>query len=292
MSDSTLRLLMPQWQGGNNAVYHFGAQLLAWLAPEHHGITENVPIPPPENILHDDTLVVESGLVARNALLEQINSAKHIIQRHQPKRIVTLGGDCLVSLAPFSYLNQRYDGDVAVLWIDAHPDLNIPQHFSHGHAMVLGNLLGEGDPDFVKQVVLPFQADRLLYAGFSGGEPYEIEVMKRLHLPSISAEELAHSTDGLLNWFKNTGAKHLVVHLDLDALDPHWFRSLLFARPVAEGETALPGIPHGKLRIETLVSMLEDIANISDVVGITIAEHTPWDAIALKQMLARLPLMQ
>lgn len=28
-SASTLRLLMPQWQGGNNPPYHFGAQLLA-----------------------------------------------------------------------------------------------------------------------------------------------------------------------------------------------------------------------------------------------------------------------
>ncbi|SQI40945.1 Uncharacterised protein [Leminorella richardii] len=111
-------------------------------------------------------------------------------------------------------------------------------------------------------------------------------------LPSFSATELAKSTDGLLDWFKNTGAKRLVIHLDLDALDPHWFRSLLFARPVPEGEVALPGVPHGHLRIETLIKMLEDIAMISEIVGITIAEHTPWDAIALKQMLEKLPLMR
>jgi len=30
----TLRLLMPQWQGGNNPTYYLGARLLAWLAPE------------------------------------------------------------------------------------------------------------------------------------------------------------------------------------------------------------------------------------------------------------------
>lgn len=292
MSDTTLRLLIPQWQGGNNAAYYLGAQLLSWLAPQHSGVTETVPVSPPDNILTDSSLPVENGLVARKALLEQIESAKHIIQRHQPERIATLGGDCLVSLAPFAYLNQRYKGDVAVLWIDAHPDLNVPQHFSHGHAMVLGNLLGEGDAEFVAQVERPFDANRVLYAGFSGGEPYEMAVMQRLRLPYISAQELSESTDSLLNWFKSTGAKRLVIHLDLDVLDPHWFRSLLFARPVPEGETALPGIPYGKLRIETLVNMLEDINKISDIVGITIAEHTPWDAIALKQMLEKLPLMR
>ncbi len=292
MSNNTLRLLMPQWQGGNNAAYHFGAQLLSWLAPEHHGVTETVPVSPPQDILEDDSLVLEEGLVARRALLEQIASAKTIIQQHQPERIVTLGGDCLVSLAPFAYLNQYYQGDVAVLWIDAHPDLNIPQHFSHGHAMVLGNLLGEGDPDFVKHVELPFLARRVIYAGLSGGEPYEMAEIERLGLSSISSVELVESTDRLLNWFQNTGAKHLVIHLDLDVLDPHWFRSLLFARPVPEGEVALPGVPHGKLRIETLLSMLGSLSKIADIVGITIAEHTPWDAIALKQMLEKLPLMR
>lgn len=292
MSNTTLRLLMPQWQGGNNAAYYLGAQLLAWLAPEHNGITESVAVNPPANMLNDDSLPLENGLVARQALLEQIAAAKQIIQRHQPERIATLGGDCLVSLAPFSYLNQRYQKDVAILWIDAHPDLNTPQDFAHGHAMVLGNLLGEGDPEFVQQVERPFKADRVLYAGFAGGEPNEMALMQRLGLPFISAAELTESRDRLLDWFKNSGAKHLVIHLDLDVLDPHWFRSLLFARPVAEGETALPGIPHGKLRIETLIKMLDDIGKISDVVGITIAEHTPWDAIALKQMLERLPLMR
>jgi hypothetical protein len=29
--------------------------------------------------------------------------------------------DCLVDLAPFAYLNERYGGELAVLWIDAIP---------------------------------------------------------------------------------------------------------------------------------------------------------------------------
>ncbi len=34
MTKKTVRLLMPQWQGGNNPHYSFGAELLAWLAPK------------------------------------------------------------------------------------------------------------------------------------------------------------------------------------------------------------------------------------------------------------------
>lgn len=44
-------------------------------------------------------------------------------------------------------------------------------------------------------------------------------------------------------------------------------------------------------RIELVIKVLNDIAQIADVVGIGIAEHLPWDALALKNMLEKLPLI-
>lgn len=38
MTQKTVRLLMPQWQGGNNPNYSFGAELLAWLAPNNDNL--------------------------------------------------------------------------------------------------------------------------------------------------------------------------------------------------------------------------------------------------------------
>lgn len=40
-----------------------------------------------------------------------------------------------------------------------------------------------------------------------------------------------------------------------------------------------------------VIQLLDDISEIADVVGLGIAEHMPWDALALKNMLARLPLI-
>lgn len=40
----TLRLIMPQWQGGNNPAYSLGAKLLAWLAPAANG-TPQIEVP-------------------------------------------------------------------------------------------------------------------------------------------------------------------------------------------------------------------------------------------------------
>ena len=68
--------------------------------------------------------------------------------RHQPDSIVVLGGDCLVDLAPFNYLNEKYDGNLGIIWVDAHPDILIPEQYNHAHAMVLGNLMGIGDDEF------------------------------------------------------------------------------------------------------------------------------------------------
>jgi arginase len=43
--------------------------------------------------------------------------------------------------------------------------------------------------------------------------------------------------------------------------------------------------------MEQVVQLLGDVATVADVVGLGIAEHLPWDALALKNMLARLPLI-
>lgn len=285
-NDKTLRLLFPQWQGGNNPPYYFGAQLLSWLAPDPQGPVAQVPVDTPS----DEPLAIEQGIRGRSALLRQMRHARSIIDEHAPDRIVVLGGDCLVDLAPFAYLNERYEGDLALLWVDAHPDVLTPEDFPNAHAMVLGNLLGEGDGDFVEAVKRPINPANVMYAGLMETSPVETALIKRLGLEHASPEQLAHSSEPVLQWFRSTGAKHLAIHLDLDVLDPSGFRSLLFANPQAP-VGAFDGIAQGKMPIADVVRLLADVAAVADVVGIGIAEHLPWDALALKNMLARLPLL-
>ena len=133
---NTLRLIFPQWQGGDNPPYFLGAQLLAWLAPPSAGPVEEVPVAAPDST----PLQAENGIVARAALNQQIDAAQAIVQRHQPQAIAVLGGDCLVSLVPFAWLSERYGDKLGVLWIDAHPDVQTPAQFRNAHAHVLGAL--------------------------------------------------------------------------------------------------------------------------------------------------------
>ena len=140
---TTLRLNIPQWQGGNMHDYYFGSALLAWLAPPASGPVETVPVPEPRP---RETLEVENGILGQETLLRQARAAREAIEKHRPDRIVTLGGDCLIDLAPMAYLNTRSGGNLGVLWVDAHPDVLTPKDFAQGNAQVLGALLGRGIP--------------------------------------------------------------------------------------------------------------------------------------------------
>ena len=65
-----------------------------------------------------------------------------MIERENPDKIITIGGNCIVSLAPFDYLHGKY-GNTGIIWLDAHLDVSTPQDgYAYAHAMVLGTLLG------------------------------------------------------------------------------------------------------------------------------------------------------
>ncbi|MBP1851906.1 arginase family protein [Rhizobium halophytocola] len=284
----TLRLLMPQWQGGNNGVYHLGARLLAWLAPQGDFDFAEVPVATPT----DAALEIEDGVLGKSAILAQNRAARDIIQAAAPDRIVTFGGDCSVSLAPFAYLAARYAGDVAVLWIDAHFDLTSSEVSTHAHGYPMLNLLGKGDAAFAAFATAPIPADRLAYIGIDKATVSErsraaVEAIK----PKVFApEELTERFCEVTDWIRSTGASRLLVHFDLDVLEPSHFRAQLFSNPEGLAEQ-FQASPRGKMTLETVVSLIAAVGEVSDIVALTIAEHLPWDAENLRKALSRLPIL-
>lgn len=284
MSD-TLRLLMPQWQGGNNPPYAFGAKLLAWLAPDRGEVPQvEVPVEP-----YDGTeLPMENGVVGRSVLLKQLDSAAEIIEEYKPKRLIVFGGDCLISQAPFAYLNEKYSGKLGVLWLDAHPDVSTPEMFHHEHAMVLGNLLGEGDPEFAARVKTPVEPKMVMYAGLQQMLPEEEKIVNRLNLRRAGVEELSENSRPVLEWIKENNIEYLAVHLDLDVLNPELFRSLLPCEPVEHPFESVPG----KMTLPQAARIIQDVSKEADIVGLSIAEHLPWDALNLHNFLVSLPVFK
>ena len=50
---------------------------------------------------------VQDGIYARNEVLAGIKAAMQKIEEEKPDRIITIGGNCIVSLAPFDYLHGK-----------------------------------------------------------------------------------------------------------------------------------------------------------------------------------------
>ena len=291
----TLRLLMPQWQGGYDEtefpgrIYPMGARLLAWLAPGSDAPLVEVPVDPWTGAEASGKPSREGGVFYRQELLRQARAARNIIDAHAPDRIITFGGDCLISQAPFAYLNERYDGQLGIIWIDAHPDVTTPEDFDHAHAMVLGNLLGEGEPLLAGEVKKPYMPEQVALVGVDGVLAHERATIDRLGIKTIPSKDVFDGSGAVTAWIREKGFERVAIHLDLDVLDPAMFRSLLFCNPdVAEHIES----EWGKLRIRDLARVLKDIAAEVDVVGMSFAEYMPWEALSLKTMLAELPFMR
>lgn len=287
MIKKTLRLSFPQWQGGNNPLYHLGSLLLSFLSPKAKGPVEEVPVCLPKTEL----LTEVDGIIAKPQIIQQLNDATVLIEKHNPDALVVLGGDCLVSLAPFAYLINKYSDKLGVLWIDSHPDVQTAQQYPNAHAHVLGALIGTGDKDLVSHVACKLSPSKIMIAGIHDPLPYEREYLINHKIATSSPEEIKNGAKEIMEWIAKEKIEYLAIHLDLDVLDPSLFRSVLFSQP-ERGEHDFGDVAEGKLTINDVLNLINQTTTKTEVVGLTIAEHMPWDMLNLKNMLSQLPLMK
>ncbi len=159
----TIRLLYPDYISGNLEEYFLGSRLMAQIVPQNDEQKLCVvDLPKPDSI----NAQVENGIFGKDLVLEGISKAQAILASEKPEKIITIGGNCLVSLVPFDYLHHLYQ-DVGIVWIDAHPDVSTPKDgYPNAHAMVLGSLLGGGASFLREKLVSPyFSPQDLLYIG-------------------------------------------------------------------------------------------------------------------------------
>lgn len=282
---STLRLLYPEWQGGVNPDYYLGAQVLASIVPpDPRALVARVPVS--ADPVDTDT---EDGVVAEHALLRHLQSAQGILAEYRPRRVITLGGDCSVSLAPFDYLSGCYEEGLGVLWLDAHPDISDPSNSTHLHEMVVSSLIGCGAPHFMERLRHPIEPERIMYAGLICDELRPQDRMAiDLGICAASPEALQESTKPVLDWVDEQDIRHVAIHFDLDVLDPDNFRSIYPAETGLDRRTF--GAAIGRMTMSQVGRILRDVSAACDMVGLTVAEHLPWDAFNLRRMLGSLPI--
>ena len=278
----TIRLLYPDYLSGGLETYYFGANLLAHILPENKNQPLiKVEIPPPDGQKHD----VIDGIYAKNEVIAGIKHAMEVIEKEKPDKIITIGGNCMVSQAPFDYLHGVYE-NLGMIWIDAHPDVStVKNNYPNAHAMVLGSLMGYGDSslsDLMKNE--KFKASEIMYVGLQELHDYQEKFLIDMNIDyKVQVEEFVSDRD-IKNFMDRF--EHILIHLDIDVLDATLFHSTYFANKDLVGD----GSGSGKMTMEKLSDVLSFITNHTDVVGFTIAEYLPFDEYKLYNIFSKIKL--
>ena len=278
----TIRLLYPDSVSGGVSTYRLGARLMAALLPENESqplVKIDVPA------LGDADPAVTNGIASEAAVLDGIRKARAALEAEAPDRVITVGGNCIVSLASFDHLHALYP-DAGILWIDAHPDVSLPENgYPNAHAMVLGTLLGRGAPTLAAEMKNPaFGAKDLLYVGLQGLHDYQQKFLDDAGVDYSVQTEAFVSDEVILDFLSRH--PQVFVHLDIDVLDPAFFRDTYFANPALVGD----GSGGGRMTIEELGRILRLVSEKSETPAFTIAEYLPFEAERLAKMFEALPL--
>jgi arginase len=139
---------------------------------------------------------------------------------------IVLGGDHSIALGTLGGLASRR-GPGAVLWFDAHGDLNTPETTRTGnvHGMPLAAAIGRGGPGFESPSwTLPaLQPERVAVIGARDLDPAERDLIGELGLAVHTMSEVDRRgieaiVSGALE--RAAGAPFTHVSLDMDGLDP------------------------------------------------------------------------
>ncbi|MHA2788844.1 arginase family protein [Corynebacterium sp. S7] len=288
-TSSTLRLIWPQWQGAGREMvagaipelplstarkgYAVGAKVIQALLPEHDGPTEVVTVP------EGDAEGVTGGIESRQAVLESLGNALAAIEKHNPERILTIGGECSVSVAPFAALAKRYGEELAVVWVDSHPDIGTPESEYPGyHAMAVALLTGHGDQAFVEKLPATVDTAKVALAGLHDWTEDDFPNVAAWGISSFSPEDLRETSDALVSWLRGTGATKVAIHFDVDTVDSN------------EAALGMGQVPGG-LSTAQVRRVISDVANVADVVGLTVAEFIPRDVLKLGEIIKGMPLI-
>jgi arginase len=247
-------VIAPQWQGSPSSramMLIDGAQAIAGDLPRSACTGIDVPIEAGESL--------ETGVNRYSALLRirgQLDEA--LLGRSE--HVVTVGGDCGVSVAAIGAAAARHPG-LAVVWLDAHADLHTPETSASGafSGMALSAVLGEG----AVSLALPVgtvDAARVVLGGARDIEAAEAERLSALGAV-LTADDLTRP-DSLVEAVASTGATAVYVHVDLDVLDP----------AALTGVTA--PVPFG-VDVPQLIASIQALRAAVPLVGATIAGFAP-----------------
>lgn len=201
------------------------------------------------------------------------------------RRPIVVGGDHSLSIGSVGAALNQFGSDMALLWVDAHADLNTPDTSPSGnlHGMPLGCLLHEPSTQHAEQwaelqrrfVPKPLRPERAGWLGLR-----DLDSGERQRLAKFPREYAATMSDidrqGILaevrrfdGWMRSSGVRHFWLSFDVDVLDP-------FLAP-GTGTAVRGGLTYREMHL--LGEVLHELMQADDcpytLVGMDIVETNP-----------------
>ena len=215
-------VIVPQWQGSPNPRAMRQAEGALALRSDL-----------PSNATHEVAVPLEAGDeqgtgIHRFSSLQLVRERLRDVLGDLDGPAITIGGDCAVSSAAIAH--AAGEGGLAVVWFDAHPDLNSPASSPSGAfaGMVLRSLVDDG--------VVP--ATHVVLAGARSWDSGEEAYVAEQGIVALDVDALADPA-ALVEAVAATGADRVYLHVDLDVLDPGELHSLLDPEPFGLSAAAL-----------------------------------------------------
>lgn len=142
---------------------------------------------------------------------------------------IIIGGDHSLALGSIAGCSKYYNGDIGVIWIDAHGDINTEETSPTGniHGMPLAASMGIGH-DGLKNLYfnnIKVKPENVFILACRDLDPGEIELINKSNINTYNIEEIKRNgVDNILmdvlNNIKNKNIKNIHFSYDIDCLDP------------------------------------------------------------------------
>jgi len=203
---------------------------------------------------------------------------------------VTLGGDHSVAIGTIKAVTQRFNGDVGILWVDSHGDINTPitTESGHLHGMPLSFHVKEMQastqiPSQFAWVTPRVHANNLAYIGLGDVDRPETQIMKQLGITAFGMREIGRLgirevVRRALDQIAPNHTRPIHVSFDIDALDDL----------ETGGSTGTP-VP-GAMTLREGMTLLWEVSNLATIYSMDLVEINPdlGDGPRVKERVARI----
>lgn len=181
---------------------------------------------------------------------------------------IVLGGDHALAMGSIKGAMDHY-GDIGVLWVDAHADMNTHEttHSGNIHGMPLAALMGYGHPKLTGlHNEMKMNPENVVLFGSRDVEEGEAELISITGLkeyPFQRVDEMGfdNALDEAIEYLAGR-VKHLHLSLDLDSINPDYIMGV--STPVAGG-----------FKVASIVDLIRKVISRFEVTSVDIVEYNP-----------------